>query len=107
MKLAALTLLLALVLSGCGGKTVYVNKDGDPVKTVTVVEKKTVYKTEKERKPSFECILDRDSSASSEVNASGNVCYVKDGDTLCIAVLPDGGKAPKYADYTTCEKVGK
>ena len=39
-----------------------------------------------------------------DVNTSGNICRVPVGDgKYCVAVLPDGGKAPKdYKDFATC-----
>lgn len=37
-------------------------------------------------------------------NTSGNICKVDMGNgVVCVAVLPDGGKAPKdYKDFVTC-----
>jgi len=38
-------------------------------------------------------------------NTSGNICRVKVDGTECVAVLPDGGKAPRdYKDFVTCPK---
>lgn len=49
---------------------------------------------------------DRDNELSCSVeqdNTSGNICKLKVGTHWCVAVLPDGSKAPKYKpDYIDC-----
>lgn len=50
------------------------------------------------------CTSSTKMKCSQSVNTSGNVCRVPvGGGQYCVAVLPDGGKDPRYKpDYVTC-----
>lgn len=47
---------------------------------------------------------DRHRSDQTANHKSGNVCRVRVGDLMCVAVLPDGGKAPRYKpEWIKCD----
>ncbi len=81
-------LVIALLATGCGG--------GEP----------SWVKVERTRRADAE----RAGIVCNDLtdNTSGNICRVRVGDQECVAVLPDGGKAPKdYKDFVTCPGGGR
>lgn len=51
----------------------------------------------------IKCADDDELACDARDNTSGNICKLKVGTRWCVAVLPDGGKSPKYKpDYIQC-----
>lgn len=107
-------IVLALALAGCGsnqwekeGCTSIGSQDLCATKVngeeCTIIRERTFFASDR---TTSECKNNGTITCNNEYgNESGNVCRVKVDGYECVAVLPDGGKAPKYDQkYVTCPK---
>jgi hypothetical protein len=107
----AVVMAAALALAGCGGNGHWSGEgcsSAGNLDTCTSTVAGRVCTATRERDAFGADMTGSDCSSGIDCNqkdnASGNVCRVRlAGGRECVAVLPDGGKAPRYKPkYVTC-----